>query len=117
MKFFKKCGSRFSSLGSHLTDVYHNLYWQNSGLIRKYEKKKKPGKNCVPPLESNSLDDQLSHHIAFGADQTDDELIDYFINGGEVESDHEWKLSQYCYIFIIQTLLLQKLKYSFSLPQ
>ena len=85
VKRLKKQGSRFTALGSHLTDVYNGLYWQNSGLVRKYDKESKTVKKC-PTLESNSLDDQLTHHIAL---KTDDQLIDYFINGGEVDSDSE----------------------------
>ena len=62
--------------------MYLRLYWQNSGLVRKYDHKIKPQKKYeVPPLKSNSLDDQLSHHFEF--QNCDDELIDYFINGGE----------------------------------
>ena len=72
-------------MGPHLEDVYKRLFWQNSPLIRKYERKTKSKKNKIAPLKSNSLDDQLSHHIAL---KTDDQLIDYFINGGEVED--EW---------------------------
>ena len=88
VKQFKKQLSRFTALGSHLTDVYHRLYWQNSGHVRKYDKKSKTDSKC-PPLQSNSLDDQLTHHIAL---KNDDELIDYFINGGEVENDYEWAI-------------------------
>ena len=83
--------SRFTGLGPHLRDVYKRLYWQNSPLIRKhflkYEKKTKSDKNKLAPLQSNSLDDQLSHHIAL--QKSDDQLIDYFINGGEVEMNSE----------------------------
>ena len=71
-------------MGPHLEDVYKRLFWQNSPLIRKYERKTKSKKNKIAPLKSNSLDDQLSHHIAL---KTDDQLIDYFINGGEVDID------------------------------
>ena len=89
MKHFKKNGSRFNALGPHLRDVYLRLYWQNSGLVRKYERKIKPKKKYeVPPLKSNSLEDQLNHHLEFR--ESDDELIDYFINGGEVDNDTEW---------------------------
>ena len=85
VKHCKKQLSRFTALGPHLTDVYNRLYWQNSGHVRKYDKKSKNEKNDkCPTLQSNSLDDQLSHHIAL---KTDDQLIDYFINGGEVEND------------------------------
>jgi hypothetical protein len=84
VKSHKKSLSRFTGLGPHLTDVYLRLYWQNSGLVRKYEKKSKSKK--APPLNSNNLDDQLNHHLALCGD---DELIDYFINGGEVDSDDE----------------------------
>ena len=73
-------------MGPHLRDVYKGLFWQNSPLIRKYERKTKSKKNKIAPLKSNSLDDQLSHHIAL---KTDDQLIDYFINGGQVDSDDE----------------------------
>ena len=87
LKRFKKYLSRFTGLGPHLKDVYKRLFWQNSPLIRKYERKTKSKKNKkISPLKSNSLDDQLSHHIAL---KTDDQLVDYFINGGEVESDSE----------------------------
>ena len=88
VKRCKKQLSRFTALGPHLTDVYHRLYWQNSGHVRKYDKKSKTDKTDkkCPPLQSNSLDDQLSHHIAL---KTDDQLIDYFINGGEVENDDD----------------------------
>ena len=72
-------------MGPHLRDVYKRLFWQNSPLIRKYERKTKSKKNKIAPLKSNNLDDQLSHHIAL---KTDDQLVDYFINGGEVED--EW---------------------------
>ena len=91
MKRFKKQLSRFTGLGPHLTDVYHRLYWQNSGHVRKYDKKCKTDKteNKHPTLKSNSLDDQLTHHIAL---KTDDQLIDYFINGGEVENEDEWAM-------------------------
>ena len=86
MKFSKRHLSRFTNLCSHLTDIYHRLYWQNSGLVRKYFPEKKPTEKNSP-LKSNSLDDQLNHHRNFR--NTDDEIIDYFINGGEVESDDE----------------------------
>ena len=85
VKRCKKQLSRFTGLGPHLTDVYNRLYWQNSGLVRKYDKETKTVKKC-PTLVSNSLDDQLTHHIAL---KTDDQLIDYFINGGEVENECE----------------------------
>ena len=85
LKHYKKHGSRFTALGPHLRDVYLKLYWQNSGLVRKYEKKSKSKK--VSPLQSNSLDDQLSHHIEL--EKSDDQLIDYFINGGEVDDSNE----------------------------
>ena len=84
VKQAKKQLSRFTALGPHLTDVYHRLYWQNSGHVRKYDKKSKTDTKCPTTLQSNSLDDQLTHHIAL---KTDDQLIDYFINGGEVEND------------------------------
>ena len=88
MKHYKKHGSRFTGLGPHLEDVYLRLFWQNSGLVRKYDRKIKPKKKYgVPPPKSNSLDDQLSHHIDLN--NSDDELIDYFINGGEVITDNE----------------------------
>ena len=86
LKRFKKQLSRFTGLGPHLTDVYKRLFWQNSPLIRKYERKTKSKKNKIAPLKSNSLDDQLSHHIAL---KTDDQLIDYFINGCNVDSDSD----------------------------
>ena len=86
LKRFKKYLSRFTGLGPHLKDVYKRLFWQNSPLIRKYERKTKSKKNKIAPLKSNSLDDQLSHHIAL---KTDDQLIDYFINGGQADSDNE----------------------------
>ena len=77
--------SRFNALEPHLTDVYNRLFWQNNGLVRKFDRKKKSvKKHKIPPLKSNSLEDQLSHHISLKCDDT---LIDYFINGGEVESD------------------------------
>ena len=69
-----------------MTDIYNRLYWQNSGLVRKYFPEKIPTKK-ITPLKSNSLDDQLNHHMNLR--NTDDEIIDYFINGGEVESDDE----------------------------
>jgi hypothetical protein len=88
VKHNKRHLSRFNGLGPHLTDVWNRLYWQNSGLIRKYERKiKKTKKYQVPPLKSNSLDDLLTHHIELK--YSDDQLIDYFINGGEADSDIE----------------------------
>ena len=38
---FKKDLSRFTDSHSLLTDIYNRLYWRNSGLVRKYEPKKK----------------------------------------------------------------------------
>ena len=108
-------------MGPHLKDVYKRLFWQNSPLIRKYERKTKSKKNKTAPLKSNSLDDQLSHHIAL---ETDDQLIDYFINGGEVdsesdsdcdsncesdcESDCEWNNILFYFIIIAQYALNMK---------
>jgi hypothetical protein len=49
LKKFKKQLSRFTGLGPHLIDVYKRLFWQNSPLIRKYERKTKPKKNKIAP--------------------------------------------------------------------
>ena len=90
MKKFKKDLSRFTDSHSLLTDIYNRLYWRNSGLVRKYEPKKKIKKRI--DLKSNSLQDQLQHHIDLETD--DDKLINFFIKGGktdviQIDSDTE----------------------------
>ena len=73
-----------------LNDIYYRLYWNNSGLVRKYEPNTTPKKGHIV-LKSNSLIDQLQLQIDL--ETIDNELINYFIYGGEVEN--EWIIYNY----------------------
>ena len=83
MKKFKRDLSRFTELSVMLTDIFSRMYFENSPIVRSQIPGKKSVKKYKIILKSNSLDDQLSHQI--NLKNIDNELVDYFIHGGEIE--------------------------------
>ena len=83
MKKFKRDLSRFTDLSSMLHDIYSRMYFESSPEVRSQIPPKNSVKKHKIFLKSNSLDDQLSHTI--NMKNIDDELVDYFIHGGEIE--------------------------------
>ena len=82
MKKFKRDLSRFTELSVMLTDIYSRMYFETSPVVRSQIPTKNSVKKYKIILKSNSLDDQLSHQI--NLKNIDNELVDYFIHGGEI---------------------------------
>ena len=68
-----------------LRDIYYRLYWNNHGLVRKYEPQSTIPKKGRITLKSNSLIDQLQLHNDL--ETLDNQIINYFIHGGELTNE------------------------------
>ena len=82
MKKFKRDLSCFTDLPSMLRDIYTWLYFESSPIVRSQIPPKNLVKKYKIVLKNNSLDGQLTHQVNLR--NIDNELIDYFINGGEI---------------------------------